>query len=47
MEEKRSTAPMDLESTDYDVDRVGNLDERLEAEKRTPSFSTRWASPAR
>lgn len=38
MEEKRSTAPMDLESTDYDVDRVGNLDERLEAEKKDAVF---------
>lgn len=47
MEEKRSTAPMDLESTDYDVERVGDLDPRLEAGKRDAVFSTRWASPAR
>lgn len=38
MEEKRSTAPMDLESTDYDVERVGDLDPRLEAGKRDAVF---------
>ena len=47
MEEKRSTAPMDLESTDYDVDRGAIWTSVWRREKRTPSFSTRWASPAR
>lgn len=35
MEEKRSTAPVDLESTDYDSGAGGHLDERLEAGKRS------------
>lgn len=36
MEEKRST--VDLESTEYDVNQVGNLDERLEAGKKDAIF---------
>lgn len=38
MEEKRKAASVDLESTEYDVDQVGNLDPRLEAGKRDAAF---------
>lgn len=45
MEEKHSA--VDLESTEYDVDQVGNLDERLEAGKKDAAFFHILASPAR
>lgn len=38
MEEKRSRAPLDLESTEYDVADAGKLDYRLEAGKKDAIF---------